>query len=107
MKVFFDTNVLLDAFYIVKQLKGRQVAQHAIVRIRDVFEPVAADKQLVHKAIDAGFSDFEDAIQFFSALGAGAACLVTRNKAHFPTDRMPVQTPAEFLAAHFAAEKWE
>jgi hypothetical protein len=35
-------------------------------------------------------------------LPRGAACLVSRNPDHFPRSVLPVQTPAEFLAAHFS-----
>ena len=45
--------------------------------------------------------DFEDAIQFFSALRVGAAALITRNPKDFPGGDVAIQTPAEFLATHF------
>jgi hypothetical protein len=45
--------------------------------------------------------DFEDAVQHFSAVQAGAGCLISRNPDDFPrTSECPVLTPAEFLAAH-------
>lgn len=50
--------------------------------------------------VDAGIKDFEDAIQFFSALRAGAGVLITRNPKDFPVGDIAIQTPAEFLASH-------
>jgi hypothetical protein len=43
--------------------------------------------------------DFEDAIQYFSALRAEAKCLISRNPDHFPRSELSILTPAEFLAA--------
>jgi len=136
MKVFLDTNIVMDVlrrrepfyghsvrvwalaeggqicgvvsavsftnvYYIVRRLMGRRAAQQAVVLMRHTFEMVATDAQTLNQAIDAGFSDFEDAVQYFSALRCGAACLVTRNPKHFPKEGIPVHTPTEFLAAHF------
>ena len=138
MRVFCDTNVLLDVlarrepfyadsarvwtlaeggqihalvsvlsfaniFYVVRRLRNRRAAQQAVLLLRDTFEPVALDGQILNQAVDSDFGDLEDGIQFFSALRSGAACLVTRNPRHFPTDGIPVQTPTEFLATHFPA----
>jgi hypothetical protein len=61
------------------------------------------DAQIAHQALDADIEDFEDAIQFFSALRAGATTLITRNPKDFPAQDLAIQTPAEFLATHFRA----
>lgn len=90
-----------NVFYIVRRFANRRAAQKAIQLLRATFVPVALDGQMLNQAIDAGFSDFEDAVQYFSALRWGAGCLVTRNPKHFPKDGIPVHTPSEFLAAHF------
>lgn len=138
MRVFFDTNVLLDvltyrepfygrsvqvwtlaerarieglvsilsfanAFYVVRRLNNRAAAHRAVKLLRDTFAPVPLDEQTLEQAIHADLPDFEDALQLFSALRCEADCLVTRNARHFPTDAIPVQTPAEFLATHFPA----
>ncbi len=135
MKVFFDTNVLLDVlaerkafypdamrvwtlaesgridahvaaisfsncYYIVHKHAGRRSAEKAIRLLRDIFEPVDLTAQILNQAIDAGFADFEDAVQFHSAVHAQAECIITRNPDHFPRTPLSVLSPAEFLAAH-------
>ncbi len=138
MKVFVDTNVLLDVlaarepfykeafqiwslaeqgrvrglisaisfnnlYYVVRKLAGAQKATRALRMLRDTFTAVPLDEQTLMQAIDAGLKDFEDAIQFFSALKADAACLITRNPGDYPDGQLPIQTPGEFLALHGAA----
>ena len=88
-----------NVYYIVRRAEGRAKAEKAIRLIRDVFEPVAPDGQIIDQAIDAGLDDFEDAVQFHSAIRAKAAYLVTRNADHFPASELPILTPGEFLAA--------
>ena len=68
--------------------------------LRGVFKPVACDADVVSLAIDADLTDFEDAVQYFSALASGAEAIVTRNTNHFPSDKLLVATPSAFLATH-------
>lgn len=89
-----------NVHYILCRLRGRQAATSGLLLVRGIFEPVPLDAQILNQAIDAGFEDFEDAIQYFSARRAGADCILTRNAAHFPQSGLLVHTPAEFLAAH-------
>jgi predicted nucleic acid-binding protein len=135
LKVFFDTNVVLDVllrraphyddsvqvwglaekgriegsvsalsfsniYYVVRKALGARAAQSVLRAVRDVFQVAACDEQVILQAVDSGLSDFEDAVQFFSAVRIGASCIVTRNSDHFPKGDLPVLTPAEFLAAH-------
>ena len=92
---------LPNLFYLLRRAKGPKAARQAIGILRDIFTLVPLDAQITNQAIDADIGDFEDAIQFFSALRAGAAILITRNPKDFPTPDVAVQTPAEFLATHF------
>jgi len=134
MKVFVDTNVLLDVLarrepfyadaariwslaerakivglvsaisfnnicYVVRKASGREPAEKALLLIRDVFTPVPLSVQILNQAMDAGFDDFEDAIQFHSAIHAEAACLITRDGDRFPDRGFPVVLPGVFLAS--------
>jgi hypothetical protein len=48
--------------------------------------------------MDAGFTDFEDAIQYVSAVHAQVEILITRNPDDFPRTGPSILTPTEFLA---------
>ena len=89
-----------NIYYIVRRLRGAAAAEAMMTMLRDTFTPVSLDAQVLSQAMDAGFQDFEDAIQYFSALRADAASLVTRNPAHFPRSTLAVFTPGDFLAIH-------
>lgn len=54
--------------------------------------PAAIDNCLRRRA-----EDFEDMVQYFSALQAGADYVVTRNKKDFPENKEMIVTPREFL----------
>jgi predicted nucleic acid-binding protein len=133
MRVFVDTNVLLDVlarrephftdaarlwslaesgqirasvssisfvntYYVIRKASGRKKAADALRLLRDVFEPIAADSQILNQALDSRLADFEDAVQYFCALRGQADCLVTRNPDDFPKRPLPILSAAEFLA---------
>ncbi len=91
-----------NIYYIVRKLNGRHAAGKMLALLRDVFEPVALDAKLLNQAIGAGMGDFEDAIQYHSAVRANADFLVSRNVAHFPKAAFPILTPEELIAARFS-----
>ena len=133
MKIFVDTNVLLDVFqerkpqydasvsvwdmaergqlsgfvsvisfnniyYIISRFRDKKHAGRAIKLLRGTFSPVSLDEQILNQAIDSRMNDFEDAIQFFSAVHSASDFIITRNSKDFPKSSIPVLTPEEFLA---------
>ena len=87
-----------NIYYIVRKAENKAKAQKALVMLRDIFRVVAPDTQIINQAIDAGIGDFEDAVQFHSAIRAKAAHLITRNPDDFPRPDLSILTPEEFLA---------
>ena len=65
---------------------------------RNVLAPVDLSVSLLDKAISSSISDFEDAVQFYTAVYSEADYIITRNMKHFPQENIPVLTPTDFLA---------
>ena len=55
------------------------------------------DEAVITTAVNHPFNDFEDAIQYHTAMADNADCIVTRNKNDFTTTDIPVMEPQEFL----------
>lgn len=88
-----------NIFYIVERLRNRQAATAAVRTLLHIFTPAACDAQVLGQAVDAELPDFEDAIQYDSALHADMDCILTRNPDDYPRPpAVPVLSPSEFLA---------
>jgi predicted nucleic acid-binding protein len=59
----------------------------------------AVDEKVIDLSLASDFRDFEDAVQYYSAVSAKADCLITRNKTNYVTDDLSIMTPEEFFAA--------
>lgn len=55
------------------------------------------DSQTIESSIKSEFSDFEDAMQYFSALRENIDYIITRNKKDFNASGIPVFEPQEFI----------
>jgi predicted nucleic acid-binding protein len=98
IRAFISAISFNNVYYIVRKAESKAKAQKAIRLMRDVFELVAPDSQIINQAMDAEVDDFEDAVQFHSAIRAKVRCLVTRNPDDYPKSDLPILTPEEFLA---------
>lgn len=87
-----------NVYYIIRKAAGRAKAREALQSLRDVFDWVAPDRSIINQAIDSDCDDFEDAVQFHSAVRVGADYLVTRDPGGFPRSGPAIVTPSEFLA---------
>ncbi len=99
---FASTLSLPNLLYLLRRAKSRPTARKTIGILRDIFSLVPLDVQITNQAIDSDIADFEDAIEYFSALRAGAHALLTRNPGDFSHHDVAIQTPVEFPATHFA-----
>ena len=52
---------------------------------------------VIDQALDAGWSDFEDAIQYFYAIDSSCEAIITRNARDYKKAKLQVFTPFEFI----------
>lgn len=67
-------------------------------KLRQLVTVLPVDDRIVALALDGGFTDFEDALQYHTALANGISCLVTRNTRDYRKPVITVCTAEEFLA---------
>lgn len=61
-------------------------------------EITLVDSLIIRKSISSKFEDFEDAMQYYSAIHENADFIITRNKPDFIESTIPVYEPEEFIA---------
>jgi len=86
-------------YYLLRRASNHRTALRGLRLIHDIFEIVPLDAQLIHQALDSPMGDFEDAIQYVSALRSQADCVVTRDLRHFRGVELPILAPDAFLAS--------
>jgi len=84
--------------YILSKTSGKTTSLTSLKKIRAITSVAPVDSKAIDLAIASNFSDFEDAIQYYSAVRSGLDQIITRNKKDFLKSKLTVSTPEEFLA---------
>lgn len=83
-------------FILSKHLKLEETRK--ILNTFKVLVNVApVDDKIIELALASDFKDFEDAIQYYSALESKAQIIITRNKKDFKYAKIPIMTAKEYI----------
>ena len=85
--------------YILSKVKSPKEARAILRRFKVLVELLNLDDKITELALsDENFPDFEDGLQYYSAIENGVDIIITRNKKDFKHSKLPVLTPREYLA---------
>lgn len=92
---------LAIAFYFAEKKSGTAVVRAKIALLASRLEIAGADGDTVAQTIsDKRVQDFEDGLEYYSALQAGCAVIVTEDRDGFYFSSIPVVSCADFLETH-------
>ncbi len=83
--------------YFLVKFEGKKIAKEKLRKFKIISEISGVDEKTVEKGLNSGFKDFEDSLQYFSALNAGCNIILTRNSKDFKLSEIPVMTAEEYL----------
>ena len=86
-----------NIYYLTKKLNGSAAAMAAIKDLKPLVAVLAVDTKCIERSIVSDFDDFEDAVQYHSALEGDVDLIITRDEKGFKRSRLPVMTPKAFL----------
>ncbi len=85
--------------YILSKLKSAKEAREILRKFKVLVELLSLDDKITELALsDDNFPDFEDGLQYYSAIENQIDVIITRNKKDFKNSIIPVLTAKEFLA---------
>ena len=85
--------------YILTKLKSAKKAREILRKFKVLVEVLSLDDKITELALsDDNFPDFEDGLQYYSAIENRIEIIITRNKKDFKNSKIPVLTAKEFLA---------
>ena len=92
-----------NIFYVLRKLVGFEKVMDLLQKLEGLTEILPVGKITIKQALVKRFADFEDGIQYFTALQEPRIKkIITRNVRDFKKSDLIIQTPDEFIAAYFA-----
>ncbi|CAL68412.1 type II toxin-antitoxin system VapC family toxin [Christiangramia forsetii] len=85
--------------YILSKLKSAKEAKEILRKFKVLVEVLSLDDKITELALsDESFPDFEDGLQYYSAIENDIDIIITRNKKDFKNSKLPVLSAKEYLA---------
>ena len=95
---FTSPIIFTNTFFLLSKEKNKDLAWKALRKLRLLFKITRINENIVDQALTSGFKDFEDALQYYSAIEAKAKYLITRNKSDYKGEEVIIVSPQEFFA---------
>ena len=88
-----------NIYYILRRQYSHKECIKMLYTLSEWTNILDASKVMVIKSMQSDFNDFEDAMQYFTALThPEIECIVTRNTKDFKKSKLPVMTPREIVS---------
>ena len=84
------------ASYLLRK-HGQEEVKGLLTNLRRLSRVTTTDEKTVDDALSSSFDDYEDALQYYSALHKKADAIITRNTNDFSAATIPVMTAEEFI----------
>jgi predicted nucleic acid-binding protein len=89
---------IINCAYILRKVFSREVMLDKVEKLCKTFKISAIDKTILVEALERHPYDFEDAVQYISALPYKPDIIITRDKHGFVDLDVLIMTPDEFIA---------
>lgn len=97
IKMFASSLSFVNTFCILSKYIDKKKLYTILKKFRIICDVATVNTTVIDKGLASDFSDFEDAVQYQSALTSKCDILITRNKKDFKKTEIPVMTATEFL----------
>lgn len=87
-----------NGFYLLRKKVPADTAKAMLSTLKSWLTVLPVDSSTVDSALTSPFNDFEDALQYHTALPAGVSVIITRNIRDYKNAALPVMSAEEFLA---------
>lgn len=102
---FTSPIVFANLHYLLKKKTSNSSALKNLRKLKTLINILPVDERVIEQSLNSEFNDFEDAIQYFTAVNNGITLLITRNKADYKKSKISIADAEEFLKSWDLTEK--
>ncbi len=98
VELYVSSLCLNNVYYLMRKIIGHKKTIATLQQLVEIVEVLSVDKHVVKNALNSKFSDFEDALQHFTAVeNRDADIIITRNLKDYKHSNIPVMTAGSFI----------
>ena len=85
--------------YVLNKYETSESVLNKLRKFKIICEVCEVTEETIEKALNSNFKDFEDAVQYFTALQSNCSVIITRNGKDFKNATIPIMTAEEYLSS--------
>ena len=85
--------------YVLNKYESSESVLNKLRKFKIICEIFEVNEETIDKALNSNFKDFEDAVQYFTALQSNCSIIITRNGKDFKNATIPIMTAEEYLSS--------
>ena len=98
VELYVSTLSIANTYYLLNDVMKLKNVRSIIRKFKVLVNSYSLNDKIIELALnDKNFKDFEDGIQYYTALEANCKVIVTRNTKDFKKSSLPVLRPNEYL----------
>ncbi len=97
IKLSVSALCLADINYILSKQNLEMDVRGILRKFKVLVDVLPFDDKIIDLALNSEFRDFEDAIQYFTAIENEQDLIITRNQPDFKESKIPVMNAGEFI----------
>lgn len=97
IEAYISASTFSDLYYIIRKAKGHIWTLQFLQRMATLCQVATVDCTTINMALTVNFTDFEDAIQYSTAVLNGLDAIITRNPGDFPVTTPRILTPDDLI----------
>ena len=97
LSLFISALTFANTYYILSRDLNADEARKVMIKFKTLVKILPLENKVLELALSSDFCDFEDAIQYYTALDNKLEIIITRNKKDFKKSKLPVLTAREYL----------
>jgi len=94
---FTSPLIFANLHYLLKKLTSNSSALKSLRKLKTLINILPIDERVIEQSLNSEFNDFEDAIQYFTAVNNGITLILTRNKVDYKRSKINISTAEEFI----------
>jgi predicted nucleic acid-binding protein len=99
IRLFVSSLSFANLHYMLSRQYNADQARKKLLKFKTLVTVLSVNDKIIDLALSSDFKDFEDGIQYFTAIENGIKIILTRNLRDFKTSEIPVMTAEQFLSA--------
>lgn len=100
LKLYTTPTVMVNTFYVLRTQIGNEAAKSALRKLRLLIHVIDSSEKVMDQSLNSSFNDFEDAVQYYTALNNNIPIILTRNLKDYKNAKVLVQSPEMFLVTN-------